>query len=216
LLEAWRALDHTAPLDDEAVAHVLDILGVKPDAGLTSAVAHARMQAASSRAAPAAAAQTASVAYTQRPKAELFAYWLADAVLAARLGWQVPLPLLPIGLTHSSLRRDGRRPYPGDGNWACYCSAAYALAAIAACDLYSQLEIPAAKLLALVPQLRSKGAPMVVERLLNEDAVLPSALKPFIGDRSTRRLFPLLVHSGGVRQVRERADRFDTPLYALL
>jgi Protein of unknown function (DUF1403) len=160
---------------------------VKLDDGLKSAVTHARTQAASNCAAPAAAAQTASVAYTQRPKAELFAYWLADAVFAARLGWRLPLPLLVIGVVHRLLRRNGRRPYPGDGNWACYCAAAYAVAANAACDLYSQLEIPAAKLLALVPQLRSKGAPVVVERLLNEDAVLLSALKPLIGDRSARR-----------------------------
>jgi hypothetical protein len=44
LLEAWRALDFSAPLADAAIEHVVDILGVKMDDGLKKTVIHARMR----------------------------------------------------------------------------------------------------------------------------------------------------------------------------
>jgi hypothetical protein len=43
--------------------------------------------------------------------------WLADAVVAARLKWPRPLPLIAGALVHPSLRSGGHRPYPGDANW---------------------------------------------------------------------------------------------------
>ena len=44
--------------------------------------------------------------------AEIFALWLADLVLARRLGWAAPLPLLATTITHPSMRvATGRRPH---------------------------------------------------------------------------------------------------------
>jgi hypothetical protein len=125
------------------------------------------------------------------------------------------LPLLAAAVAHRSLRGDGPRPLPDSDCWEDHCLAAYGLAAVAACDLHGQLAVPAAKLLALAAQLRSKQAAMVVERLLNEDAVLPAALRPAMGDRSARRLFARLVLAGAVRQLRELNDPLDTRLYGL-
>ncbi|TIU44761.1 MAG: DUF1403 family protein, partial [Mesorhizobium sp.] len=49
---------------------------------------------ASERPAPFAAAAIATRVLAARPDAELFAWWLADFVLAQSLGWPRPLPLL--------------------------------------------------------------------------------------------------------------------------
>jgi hypothetical protein len=48
------------------------------------------------------------------------------------------------------------------------------LEAIHACDLFAELERNAQKLVAVSSRLRAKGASAVIERLLNEDALLPS------------------------------------------
>ena len=75
---------------------------------------------------------------------------------------------------HRSLRIDGRRPHPGDANWMLGCCAAYARAAVAACDLFAELQRNSQKLLAVAPRLRAKGAGAVIDKLHNEDAVPPS------------------------------------------
>jgi hypothetical protein len=62
-----------------------------------------RLLANSDRPAPVLAAEVASFVTTRRPDAEALALWLADAVLAARLAWPMPLPLLAAALMHPSL-----------------------------------------------------------------------------------------------------------------
>jgi hypothetical protein len=119
MLVAWRGLDRSAPLGDESVFHVVETLQLKMDDALRAAIAEVRQLAASAQAAPFAAAQAARVVVAQRPDAEILALWLADAVLAARLRWPRPLPL--IALVHPSLRSGGHRPYPGDATWTLTC-----------------------------------------------------------------------------------------------
>ena len=113
--------------------------------------------AAAGRGAPFAAADTVKAVLAHRPDAEFLALWLADAVLARRLGWPLPVPLLAAALLHPSLRSAGRRPHPGDPGWTQTCCAAYALAAAQACDLHAELGRRAENLLAAAPQLRAKG-----------------------------------------------------------
>jgi hypothetical protein len=60
---------------------------------LRAAITDAQHLAASTQAAPFAAAQAARIA-AQQPGAGILALWLADAVLAARLKWPRPLPLI--------------------------------------------------------------------------------------------------------------------------
>ena len=140
-----------------------------------------------------------------RPDAELFALWLADAVLARRLGWPLPIPLLAAALLHPSLRTAGRRPHPGDPGWTQICCAAYALAAAQACDLHAELGRRAEKLLAAAPQLRAKGASGVIEALLDDDAVPSSGRDGSMTARGRRRLFDRLVSLGAVRELTGRA-----------
>jgi hypothetical protein len=116
MLVAWRGLDRSTPLGDESVFHVADTLQLKMDDALRGAIADAQQLAASAHAAPFAAAQAARIV-AQQPGAGILSLWLADAVLAARLKWSRPLPLIAGALVHPLLRTGGHRPFPGEANW---------------------------------------------------------------------------------------------------
>ena len=205
MLLAWRELDRSDPLADDAVLHLAKTLELSVDDALRNAIAAAQDLAAAGRGAPFAAAATVKTVLAQRPEAELLALWLADAVLARRLRWPRPLPLLAGALLHPSLRTAGRRPHPADPTWTQHCCAAYALAAAQACDLDADLGRRAAKLLAVAPQLRAKGADAIIDALLDDDAVAPSGRAGAMSDRARRRLFERLVSLGAVRELSGRA-----------
>jgi hypothetical protein len=205
LLLAWRELDRSDPLADESVLHLAKTLELAVDDALRGAIAAAQELAASGRGAPFAAGDTMKSVLAHRPDAVLLGLWLADAVLARRLGWPLPLPLLAAALLHPSLRTAGWRPHPGDPGWTQNCCAAYALAAAQACDLHAELGRRAEKLLAAAPQLRAKGAAAVIEALLDDDAVLSSRRDGSMSARGHRRLFDRLVALGAVRELTGRA-----------
>jgi hypothetical protein len=85
------------------------------------------------------------------------------------------------------------------------CCAAYARAAAQASDLFAELGRNSQKLLAVERRLRAKGAKAVIEKLHDEDAVLPSAPIGAISDRGLRRLFERLVALGAVRELTGRS-----------
>jgi hypothetical protein len=64
------------------------------------------------------------------------------------------------------------------------------------------LEGKAARLKAVAPKLRSKGAGAAVEMMLSRDAVAPSALP--LPDRAARRFCDRLVTLGAVRELTGR------------
>ena len=185
--------------------HVAGLLNVNVDEALRAAVREVQQLAASTDIAPLAAAEAVRNVTAQRPDAEILALWLADAVLAARLKWPVPVPLLASALIHSSLRVDGRRPHPSDANWVLSCCAAYARAAAAACDLFAELQRNSQKLLAVASRLRAKGAAAVIDKLHNEDAVPPSGRIGALSDRGLRRLFERLTELDAVRELTGRS-----------
>jgi hypothetical protein len=202
MLVAWRGLDRSAPLCDESVFHIVETLQLKVDDALRGAIADAQQLAASAQAAPFVAAQAARIV-AQQPGAGILSLWLADAVLAARLKWPRPLPLIAGALVHPSLRSGGHRP--GDTNWTRSCCVAYGRAAVAACDLFADLGRSSQKLIAVAPRLRARGAGAVIETLLNEDAVPAAARRGAISARGSRRLFDRLVALGGVRELTGRS-----------
>ena len=141
----------------------------------------------------------------QRPDAEILALWLADAVLAARLSWPLPLPLIASALLHASLRSGGRRPHPGDANWTFGCCVAYGRAAADR----PAISLPSSGVARKISSrsrrgLRARGAGTVIATLLDEDAVVASARRGAISDRGARRLFDRLVALGGVRELTGR------------
>ena len=142
--------------------------------------------------------------------AEIFALWLPDVALAQRLGWDAPVPLLATAITDASLRRGtaGKRPRPGDADWADAAAGAYAIAARDVFVLAGELSRRSQALLAVQPKLRAKGAGRVVELLLDDDAVSPAraAKSARLSDRAARRLFDRLVELGAVRELSGRPN----------
>ena len=145
-----------------------------------------------------------------RPHAEIWAFWLSDLMLAHRLGWESPLPMLATVIAHPSLRRGaaGRRPRPGEPGWAQAVACSYALAASEAFALAAELSRRSEKLLAIAPKLRAKGAGRVIELLLSDDVISPARAAKLarLSDRAARRLFDRLIELGAVRELSGRPN----------
>jgi hypothetical protein len=195
ILRGWRRLVHRSTgidarvLDDVAAAFGLNM----PDA-LADIVRVAESAVGEERPPLRSAAHVLAHVRRHHPRAEFLGLWLADAVLAQKLRWPIPLPLLASGL--------GRQKPPGDefGQIAI----AYARAAAAAVDLHGELARRAAFLVATAPRLRAKGAGAVVTALLDDDALAPAARLGGMSDRGMRRLCDRLVALGAVRELTGR------------
>ena len=101
------------------------------------------------------------------------------------------------------MQRDNVGPAPDDPDWPLHCARATALAAQEAYGLAADLARRSAKLLAVLPKLRAKGAGRVIKMLLDDDAVAPATAAKAAGlsDRASRRLFDRLVELGVVREL---------------
>jgi hypothetical protein len=209
LLMAWRRLaSRTTGCDEEFVRPVAEQhFGLQWDDALTEVLANAEDMLLSSRPAPVLAAEIASTVYRARPDAELLAFWLADALLAQKLRWPIPVPLL-MGQVSSSVFKSGenrKRIRPGGEGWCRAVFSAYATAAAEACDLGADILAPrAAKLMNIAPKLRAKGAGDIVKLLLSDDAVPGSWSSPKLSARGARRLFDRLGELGAVRELSGR------------
>ena len=129
-----------------------------------------------SAAAKAAAAVFAALPDAPAADAEVLALWAFDLVLALRLRWARPVPLIATKLLDPGLRSDGggRRARPGDPDWPRTAASAIALAAASALDLATDLSRRADILIAVAPKLRAKTAAKVVDLLLAQDCVAPA------------------------------------------
>lgn len=114
--------------------------------------------------------------------------WLADLLLARKLGWSRAVPLLGV--------------YPREAKDQLIARARAALVAI---DLSAELGRRAERLLAVAPKLRAKGADRVVEKLLTQDAMTATDPTTGLNDRALRRLFDRLVDLGAVRELTGRS-----------
>ena len=160
-----------------------------------------------------AAAKAAALAFSAVPDApaapsETLALWLFDMVIALRLRWPRPVPLIAVKILDPALRLPGaaRRPRPGDPAWPNAAAGAIALAAAAALDLAADLGRRSNTLIAVAPKLRSKPAQTIVDLLLAQDCVSPAEAArhaPMTG-RAARRLFDRLVVLGAVRELSGR------------
>ena len=207
----WRSLARQdARLDAERLCEALRLLDA-PAAGDLSALFRELQELAQGPGDPVTlAAQAATRAYhlCLGPEGEVFALWTADVLLAIRLGWDSPAPLLMTKILEPSLRHGpkGARPRPNDPDWLQAVAHAYALAAADAHALALELSRRTEKLLTVAPKLRAKRASRVVELLLTEDCVAPSRAAKCSGlsDRAARRLFDRLVDLSAVREVSGR------------
>ena len=74
-----------------------------------------------------------------------------------------------------------------------------------AVDLSADIGRRADRLIAVAPGLRARGADVVVDRFLSDDAIVASAKTAGMSDRSLRRLFERLLKLGAVRELSGRA-----------
>lgn len=181
-------------------------LGLTWEDALAEVVANAADMVVSPRPAPTLAAEIAAAVYRARPDAELLGFWLADMLLAQKLKWPIPVPLL-MGQVTSAVFKSGenrKRIRPGGEGWARAVFLAYATAAAEACDLGIELSHRTARLTEVAPKLRAKGSGDVIKLLLTDDAVPGSWSSPKLSARGARRLFDRLSELDAVRELSGR------------
>jgi hypothetical protein len=212
----WRLFaSRSSRLDAPTLRTAADLLDLPADISFEG-VADASPDVVASAETPLAGAAGASAAamklFRDAPPvdAEIFALWLSDLALAQRLSWGAPVPLLATAIIHPSSRRGaaGKRPRPGDPDWAHATAGAYAMAARDAFALAGELSRRSQALLAAQPKLRAKGAGRVIELLLGDDAISPAAAARAtkLSDRASRRLFDRLVELGAVHELSGRPN----------
>lgn len=122
ILAAWRQLAARPPvIDAERLAEVVEQLGLRWDNGFADLPSAIDDLARSGRPAPFAAAVITTQVVALSPGAELLAWWCADLILAQKLRWHKPVPLLmaqvfsrpPDGHTNGHVRPSGAIWGPG-------------------------------------------------------------------------------------------------------
>ncbi|UOM37085.1 DUF1403 family protein [Acuticoccus sp. I52.16.1] len=203
LLKVWRWLgERSAMSPSEWEMKLATLLGHTCDDALQNAIAFASDQRKGQGSAVRIAAAVAANSLRVRPDSRPLALWLADAVLAHRLNWPSPVPLLAAYLKRGDFPNAAAHG-DGDSAWLDACNLAYARGAAAAADRYLDLARRAEQLLQVAPQLRSRDADRMVAILLSEDAQ-PARSGKAASARSSRRMFQRLVALGGVRELTGR------------
>jgi len=214
LLLAWRRLA-TRPaevlLTKKNLAAALEEFGYAPDDEVVSDLADDLRQLGAG-AGTVGMLAGAFVAAERYGFGRAFGGWLADALLAQRLGWPHAVPLLgaEAALGTSARTRRSAASSVATGiesipERAKSLLAAQARAALRATDLSGELGRRADRLLAVAPKLRAKAADVVVEKLLSDDAIVASEKVAGMSDRGLRRLFDRLVELGAVRELSGRS-----------
>ena len=213
LLLAWRRLAARPAedlLEEKSLAAVLEEFGYAPDDEVLGDLADDLRRLAVGTGVVATLTGT-FMAAERHGFARALGAWLADALLAQRLGWAHAVPLLGAEAAlgtgarpRRSAASSGATSIETDPERAKNLLAAQARAALRAIDLSAELERRADRLLAVAPKLRAKAADSVVERLLSDDAIVASEQIKGISDRGLRRLFDRLVEVGAVRELSGR------------
>lgn len=205
---AWRQLAGQPPVASaDRLEKIVDQLGLHWDgAALADLCTEIEKLAGLQRPAPFAAAAIAAHVVAVRPNCELFAWWLADLVLAHSLRWPQSLPLLMAQAFGPAFRPDGggKRIRPGEKGFERAVCVALVQAAVESCRLAAELSRRAERLIAIAPKLRAKGAGDVIQRLLDDDVVSGSLTTKSLSRFAARRLFERLQQLDTVRELSGR------------
>lgn len=206
VLIGWRRLvGRSSAPETETFATVVQLLGL--GTSINSDVLVDLRKGVPSVPAPLAAAWIADAVIHVEPSAEPLAWWMADLVLAQRMRWPFPLPILATQI-HSPLLRYGNqrvRARPGGEGFGRACLIAAAAGAAEACTLAAKMAIQARRLEAVAPKLRAKGASEVVRLLLADDAVSGTLTTRSLSRWGSRRLFDRLIQLQAVHELSGRA-----------
>lgn len=208
ILAAYKRLAaRSTPIDTAVLRQLADLFALRwsDDFAAIPAVIDDVNQAG--RAAPFAAAAIVTGLWTVRPDSEALAWWLADWMLAQRLRWDRPVPLLMAQRASSAFGVEaGRgRVRPGEPGFERSVCLALVQASVEACRLASELGRRADRLAAVAPKLRAKGAGEAIRLLLDEDAVSGALRTAKLSRWASRRLFERLMEFDAVRELSGRS-----------
>ena len=209
IFEAWKRLADRSPgIDAASLKSTIGLLGLHGGDELEPLIERVAALGRSSDPAPVAAIAMVIEVMAIRPDAELLGWWLADQVVALKLRWPLPVPLLVSQARSSAFREGGgrsRRIRPGEEGFERGVCVALAQAATEACRLAAEIAPRAARLEAAVPKLRAKGAGEAIQRLLDGDAVPGTLHTAQLTRWGSRRLFERLLALDAVRELSGRS-----------
>ena len=209
LFAAWTWLAARSPhIGIEAVQSVTELLGLRWSGDLEVLPDRFDDLARSGQPAPVPAAAIMADVQRARPDAELLGWWLADLAVAARLRWPFAVPMMVTQARGGAFRVAGGRGRvrPGGVGFERGMCVALALAAADACRLAADIAPRAARLAAVAPRLRAKGAGEVMRLLLDADAVPGTVQTEQMTRWGARRLFERLTVLDAVRELSGRAS----------
>lgn len=194
----------TTPFVQELAA----LFGIRWDDSLASIPHLADSANQSGRAAPFAVADLITAISAIRPDAELLALGLADVVLAEKLKWPKPVPLLLRERYGPAFRTIGGRGRvrPDEPAYPKAICLALVDGVDVALRLAAEVDRRAGRLLAVASKLRTKGAEPTIRRLLTEDAVPASASGSAMSRWAATRLFERLESLQAVRELSGRSS----------
>ncbi len=210
ILNAWRHLAARTPaIDANELIQVVEWLGLRWDDAFADLTDLGDDLIRSGPPAPYAAAAIAGHVVAMRPEAEPLAWWCADLVLAQKLGWPRPVPLLMAQVFTPAFRTESghaarTRLRPGEDGFERAVCLAVALGSAEACRLGGEIARRADRLIAVSPKLRAKGAGEAIQKLLDEDAVSGSLVTKNLSRFAARRLFERLQKFEAVRELSGR------------
>ncbi|OBZ94749.1 hypothetical protein ADU59_13005 [Pararhizobium polonicum] len=193
-------------LDTKTLREIADLFALRWDDALEDMPGLIDDLLQPGRAAPFAVAELVTAVCTRRPDAEILAWWLADWLLAKKLGWPQPVPLLLAERYGPAFRTSaGRgRVQPGDEAFPRSVCVALVQGADTALRQAAEIARRAGQLQMAAPKVRTKGAETVIRHLLNDDALSASAPGSNLSRWASRRLFERLESLGAVRELSGR------------
>ncbi|MDR6955659.1 hypothetical protein J2X65_005042 [Ancylobacter sp. 3268] len=207
-LAAWRRLSERSPgTEPTSLQSTCGLLGISWSPELAALPEEIDRLVGEGGPAPLVAAAVLRAADTAAPNAGVLGWWLADQVLARRLRWPLPVPLLMVEAHGAAFRGAGRggRLRPGDEGFEAALCLAVAQGAARALRCAAEIAPRAARLQAVAPKLRAKGAGEAIARLLDDDAVPGTLATAKLSRWGARRLFERLEALGAVRELTGRS-----------